>query len=305
MGGVCRYPRRFFFEQVAGVIAESGRPVPVFTDKHFAYDFTDAQWMWDRAAELSIPLMAGSCLPLAWRRPWLEHPKEQEVISEALAVGYGRGGDVGTKGGSFEAYGFHTLETLQCMVERRKGGETGIEWLQAYRGDAFWDALYNGVWSRKLMDAALCRSHTLTPAREGFNHVFPTVDEMKSLVEDPVAYVYGHSDGLQCAMLLMRGLVQDFNFSARMGDGSTLSTQMYLPMPPARTTLASFFTPLVNNVEQMFLTGEETYPLERTLVTTGLTAAGVESLYQASARIETPHLRIQYSAPEQSTFWRT
>ena len=76
--------------------------------------------MWDRAAELSIPLMAGSCLPLAWRRPWLEHPKEQEVISEALAVGYGRGGDVGTKGGSFEAYGFHTLETLQCMVERRR-----------------------------------------------------------------------------------------------------------------------------------------------------------------------------------------
>jgi hypothetical protein len=103
----------------------------------------------------------------------------------------------------------------------------------------------------------------------------------------------------------MRGLVQDFNFAARMGDGSKLSTQMYLPMPPARATLASFFSPLVNNVEKMFLTGKETVPLERTLVTTGLTAAGVESLYQEGARVETPHLAISYQATEESTFWRT
>ena len=61
------YPRRYFFEQIAGVFGESGRSVPVFNDKHFSYDFTDAQWMWDRAKELNVPLMAGSSLPLAWR----------------------------------------------------------------------------------------------------------------------------------------------------------------------------------------------------------------------------------------------
>ena len=70
---------------------------------------------------------------------------------------------------------------------------------------------------------------------------------------------------------------------------------MYLPMPPARTTLANFFSPLVDNFEQMFLTGKETYPLERTLLTTGLTAAGVESLFQQQARYETPHLAIRIS----------
>ncbi|MFH1571806.1 MAG: hypothetical protein ABIL09_27700, partial [Gemmatimonadota bacterium] len=58
------YPRRYFFEQIAGVFGECGRSVPVFNDKHFAYDFTDARWMWNRAAELQIPLMAGSSLPL-------------------------------------------------------------------------------------------------------------------------------------------------------------------------------------------------------------------------------------------------
>ena len=37
-----------------------------------------------------------------------------------------------------------------------------------------------------------------------------------------------------------------------MGRRGIFSTQMYLPMPPARTSLANFFSPLVNNFEQMF-----------------------------------------------------
>ena len=130
------YPRRYFFEQIAGVFAESGRSVPVFSDKHFAYDFRDAQWMWDRAVELEIPLMAGSCLPLAWRRPWLEFAVDTPVEA-ALAVGYG----------GIEAYGYHTIETLLCMVERRPGGETGVTAVQCLEGDAVWQARGEGLWS--------------------------------------------------------------------------------------------------------------------------------------------------------------
>jgi len=103
----------------------------------------------------------------------------------------------------------------------------------------------------------------------------------------------------------MSGLVEDFNFAARIdGRAQPFSTQMYLPMPPARTSLANFFSPLVNNVERMFLTGRATYPIERTLLTTGLTAAGVESLYR-KARYETPHLQISYQPTKESTYWRT
>ncbi len=81
---------------------------------------------------------------------------------------------------------------------------------------------------------------------------------------------------------------------------------MYLPMPPARTTLANFFTPLSNNIERLFLTGKPPYPLERTLLTTGLTAAGVESLYRKQARYETPHLAgIKYGPVKESTYWRS
>ena len=107
-------------------------------------------------------------------------------------------------------------------------------------------------------------------------------------------------------MMLMNGLVQDFNFAARLtGQNEPLSTQMYLPMPPARTTLANFFSPLVNNIEQMFLTGKATYPVERTLLTSGLVIAGVDSLQQDQIQVETPHLNTAYQATEESTFWRT
>ena len=106
-------------------------------------------------------------------------------------------------------------------------------------------------------------------------------------------------------MILLNGLVEDFNFAARLtGRSEPLSTQMYLPMPPVRTTLANFFSPQVNNVERMFLTGQASYPVERTLLTSGLTAAGVDSLHNGQICVETPHLDVAYPAPENSTFWR-
>jgi hypothetical protein len=129
---------------------------------------------------------------------------------------------------------------------------------------------------------------------------------MRRLVKDPVAYHYQHADGPRATMILMSGLVRDFNFAAVLeGSSEPFSTQMYLPMPDGRTTLANFFSPLVNCMEQMFLTGKPPYPIERTLLTTGLTAAGVDSLYDAQKRLQTPHLAIRYQAGPASTFWRS
>jgi hypothetical protein len=251
--------------------------------------------MVDASRRLRFPMLAGSSIPVTWRLPAIDLPLGSK-IEDALMVGVG---------GS-DAMDFHALEGLQCMVERRHGGETGVEWVQAYRGEKFWEALREGIWPRPLMDAALCRSHTLVPARAGFNDVFPTVDDMRRLVRDPVAYRYQHADGLKCTVLLMNGLLRDFNFAAYVNGGrEPWSTQMYLPMPDGRTTLANFFSPLVNNFEKMYLTGKPTYPVERTLLTTGLTAAGVESLFRGQTRFDTPHLAIRYQPTKESTFWRT
>ncbi len=293
--GQVQYPRYQFFEEIVKVYRDSGRSVPLFNDKHLSWKWEWAKQMYDTAKEMGFAFMAGSSLPVTWRTPPVEMPLGSKV-NEALSIAYG----------GVDSYDFHALETIQCMVERRGEGEVGVKWLQAYRGDDFWKAFDQKLWSHELMDAALTRSQNLTPAREGFNDIFPTVDDMKRLVKDPIAYHYEHLDGLKCTMLLMRGLVDDFNFAADVeGRDTPLSTQMYLPMPPRRTTLANFFSPLVNNIEKMFLTGKPTYPVERTLLTTGLTAAAVESLFKGDTRLETPHLAIRYQPTKESTFWRT
>jgi len=293
--GQTKYPRYEFFQEIVKVFRSSGRSVPVFNDKHLSWNWDWAREMYDTARKMGFPLQAGSSLPVTWRTPSLEMPLGAPV-REAVCVCYG----------GVDSYDFHGYETAQCMVERRKGGESGVKWMHAFRGDNFRKALAEGAWSKELMDSALCRSHTLTPAREGFNDIFPTVDDMKRLIKDPVAFRYEHADGLQATVLLMSGLVRDFNFACRIDGRSELfSTQMYLPMTDGRTTLANFFSPLVHNMEGLFLTGKTQYPIERTLLTTGLTAAGVESLYRKQVRYETPHLAIHYDSPRQSTFWRT
>jgi hypothetical protein len=293
--GQVQYPRYQFFQQIVSVFRSSGRSVPVFNDKHLSWNWDWAKEMYDTSRSMGFPFMAGSSLPVTWRTPSLEMPLGAQV-REAVCVAYG----------GPDSYDFHGLETIQCMVERRRGGESGVKWLQAYRGENFWKAYQDGVWSRELFQAALCRSHTLTPARGGFNDIFPTLGDMRRLAKDPFAYQYEHADGLKCTLVMLNGMVQDFNFAARLeGRKEPFSTQMYLPMPPERTTLANFFSPLVNNIEKMFLTGKATYPVERTLLTTGLTAAGVDSLYRNQVRCETPHLAIHYQPTRESTYWRT
>ena len=57
--------------------------------------------------------------------------------------------------GGPEAYGFHALEVLQCMVERRNGGETGVRTVQYMSGEAVWKARDEGLWSGELAEAAV------------------------------------------------------------------------------------------------------------------------------------------------------
>ncbi len=293
--GQTRYPRYEFFQQIVKVFRASSRVVPVFNDKHLSWNWDWARQMYDQSKSMGFPLMAGSSLPVTWRIPAVEMPPGA-TVREALCVCYG----------GVDSYDFHGLETIQCLVERRKGGESGVQWVEAWRGERFWQAYREGLWPRELVEAAFCRSHTMTPSRAGFNDDFPSFDDMRRLVKDPLAYRYQHHDGLFSTMLLMDGLVQDFNFAALIdGEREPFSTQMYLPMPPARTSLANFFSPLVHHIEDLFLTGKPNYPVERTLLTTGLTAAGVESLYRNQARYETPHLAVHYDPPAGSTFWRT
>jgi hypothetical protein len=103
-------------------------------------------------------------------------------------------------------------------------------------------------------------------------------------------------------MLLMNGLVQDFTFAARLkGESTPLSTLFYLPPNPNVVYSAA----LMSKAEELFLTGRAPYPLERTLLTTGLVAAGMQSLGNGQKRLETPHLAIQYQVPPESQYLKS
>jgi hypothetical protein len=145
--GQILYPRYEFFKQCVEVFERDGRAVPVYNDKHLSYSFRKAAEMVADSKRLNFPMLAGSSLPVTWRLPEVELPLECE-IDEALMVGCG---------GS-DPMDFHALEAMQCMVERRKGGETGIKSVQLIEGPAVWQAGDAGRYSKRLLEAALSRS---------------------------------------------------------------------------------------------------------------------------------------------------
>jgi hypothetical protein len=61
----------------------------------------------------------------------------------------------------------------------------------------------------------------------------------------------------------------------------------------------------MSKAEETFVTGKAPYPVERTLLTSGLVEAGMQSLTKGQTRLETPHLAVRYQAPRESTFART
>jgi hypothetical protein len=124
------------------------------------------------------------------------------------------------------------------------------------------------------------------------------------MVKEPVAYRYEHHDGLNATMFLLNGLVGDITLAARIkGQSEPLSTQCYLG--GGRETQPFNFDALVWHIEQFLRSGKPTQPIERTLLTSGLVTAGVESLFQGSKQLDTPHLKIAYQPNPNSTFRRS
>ncbi len=79
---------------------------------------------------------------------------------------------------------------------------------------------------------------------------------------------------------------------------------MYLPMPGHGSTTADFFNPLVRHIEDLVLNRRTNYPIERTLLTSGMVIGGVDSLHQGQKPVDTPEMNIAYKAPRESQFRR-
>lgn len=287
--GQVLYPRFEFFEQVAKVFEASGRSVPVYNDKHLSYSFEKAKTMRDTARRLKFPMLAGSSLPVTWRLPDLELPLGCE-IDDALMVGCG---------GS-DAMDFHALEAMQCMLERRKGGERGVKSVQLIEGDDVWK---DARWSKEMLRAALSRSDNLKGATvtDGRTQDMVGTGVLPGLVKNPWAYFIEYRDGIKATLLMLSDAVNDFNFAVRVKGREIQSTQFFLSPDPNVTYSAC----LASKIEQMIMSGVAPYPVERTLLVSGMLESCLESRVKGHVRVETPQLAVEYQAPRESQYCRS
>jgi hypothetical protein len=276
--GQILYPRFEFFQQIVDVFKASGKSVPVFVDKHLSYDHVKARTMYDTAKAMGFGLMAGSSLPVTWRRPEWE-PAFGAKIREAVVTYYS----------DLEIYGFHALEVLQCVLERRAGGETGVKSVRTIQGDEVWKAWDRGDWDKELAEAALRK----TGSRD--------YGTPRDHVEKPTAFLVEYLDGTRATLLNLPGYVADLSIAVRIeGDPKPQATQFVLPAPPG----ARFFDPLTNGIEKFFATGKSPYPVERTLLTSTILDFAHRSLAEGHKPISDPAMKIAYQPANETFFFR-
>lgn len=269
--GAEHYPKRKFFEEIFATVDKyNRRGMPVFCDKHLADTWTDAKWIYDEAKKRDMPLMAGSSLPSAWRSPPIDMPRGTK-LKEIHTVAYHR----------IDIYGFHALEGMQSLVERRAGGETGVAAVQTFSGDEVWKAGERGVYDRKILDSALSNM----PERP-----LPAGKRVEDLAKKPVLCVIEYKDGLKACLFMLDGAVADFTSAWKDDQGQI--TNMSFVMQDARPY--SHFAVFINAIEQFMHTGKAPWPVERTLLTSGLVDECLQSLKDGGARRETPHLAVEY-----------
>ena len=284
-------PRYDFFQQCAQVFESEQHAVPYFNHKQLSFSFSEAENMVKTSERLQFSLMAGSSMPLTWRLPDIDIPLGAHV-QEAVMVGFG----------ATDESDFDALEAMQSMLERRKGGETGVRAVQLLQGDDVWAAGKAGRWSKDLLSSALSRSDTplgLTML-DGRNQDLVADGALPQLVKDPAAFCIEYTDQTRATLLMLSGAVRDFNISARLSSQDLISTQFFNPPAPNETYSAC----LAAKIEQMYRTRRTPYPVQRTLLTTGLVEACLNSRHHLNQRLETPHLMECYQPPAEAQYSR-
>jgi hypothetical protein len=265
------YPRFELFLQIVDTFRRTGRSVPVFNDKHLSYSWVNAQRMYELSRELDFAFMAGSSLPVNYRTPQVELPSGASVRHGVVVAP-----------GPIDSYGFHMLEALQCLIERRAGGETGVEAVQCLEGEDIWRFLDTTPWAQDLFQAARSRSQEL---RDDYRD-----DERAAL------FRVFHRDGLETAIFRLPRGATDFCVAVDVaGADAPLSTMMWRNQPDNRS-----FDCMILQIERMFVSGRASYPVERTLLVSGILDRVLESRIQSHVRLETPELEVVYAVADES-----
>ena len=268
------YPRRRFFSEIADTLERHKQVVPVFNDKHLGPVWEDARWMYQRAQSLGIPFMAGSSLPVSFRDPDLSIPLETP-LQAAVGVGYS----------GLDIYGIHTLEVYQSLVERRRGSESGVKTVQWLDAKTMWNRVEDGTVSEALLQAAIQATPNAGPAVN-----------LRELDGPGVGlFLFEYVDGFQGAVFMLPGYLSGCGIALQLADQAQL---LATRIEERRTPHYPHFAYLLKAIESFIEEGSPPYPVERTLLTSGILDRVLTSRFQGGAPLETPELHIAYQATD-------
>ncbi len=264
--GQVLHPRRRFFEAITDAFQKYGRVVPVFSDKHLGPVWSDAKWMYDRSREMNVPFMAGSSMTVGYRTPHISVPMGCE-LEAAVGIGYS----------GLDIYGSHALEFFQCHVERRKGAERGVKWVQCLQGDAVWRVLDDGLIPQAVFDAAIAAvPHQQRKMRES---------------KQATLFLFQYQDGLLGAVFMLPEFAGGTSVGLKLkGQTQVLATRFDERTEPRYP----HFAWLLKGIERMIHTGQPSYPVERTLLTSGILDRALTSRVRRNEKLLTPELAIHY-----------
>lgn len=247
------YPRRRFFEEIFQALDRQKITIPIFSDKHLAYDYQDTVWIYNEIKRRSIPFFGGSSLPLLATVPSIASTEMQDP-NEILVVSWLHP----------ESYGFHAMEIMQSVAELRCGGETGVEWVEALEGEDVWSALGRKEWPDDLLQAALSANPTTLGQHP------------RIYIPDPVLFIFQYKDGTRGYVIQLQEFVNQWSFAVRSRDQPIQSAMIDLD------TWRPFghFGILTQEIEELMLHHLSAVPHERTFLTSAMVNLGMEALYQ-------------------------
>ena len=262
-----------------------------------ANSLTNAHGFVTKANDRRIALLAGTPLSVTWRLPQVELPASTPLTEALIVVQVNPQAIQATPPSppaTLAGAELHALDGLLPVIERRRGGESGIRSVRYLEGKELWHAGQKGLWSWPLLAAALSRSHTPQgdPVLDGRTQDLVGLGLVPKLARNPRGWLLEHCDGLRSTILVLDGVVADFNFAVRSQNGEIVSAQLFRAPPPAE----HHFSRLSAMMEDFFRSGTPPWPMERSLLIAGLLETFSKPASLSGKRMETPELAVAYSS---------
>ncbi|MBM3876308.1 MAG: hypothetical protein FJ386_06265 [Verrucomicrobia bacterium] len=224
-----------------------------------ADDFESARLSGRSAAASRTSLLSGTWVPVAPRLPQVDVPPGAP-LKEALVVVQG----------PKPAAELHGLDLALALVERRRGGEAGIDTVRTFAGEDVWRDSERRAWSWPLLAAALSRSNSPQgdALKDARTQDLAGLGLVPKLAREPRGVSIFHKDGLRTTVLVLDGVVADINFAVQLRSGEILSAQVLRGPSPAE----NHYSRLVAAMDDFFRTGKPPWPASRGVLLSDLVA---------------------------------